>query len=227
MPLTPVQKQNAMAPAFANARKAMQDYIKKFGLDRLYELHQANPANLARLVRAFHPDKLYSLVQGLTPAELQQLAGFSQATLDSLGDVSPDWVRAMYGIATQVAPTHASLLQLPNGAAGTPPASPGLGNRVDQTSTQTALANHVVTERRNGPRAGPPSWPGRLQALAHLFPVLPESSHRRLHHQRLARVPHRLVARRRDLGCRRPAADAHDPERGRGAIRRLTPSSSS
>lgn len=148
MPFTEPQKQNALAPAFANARKPLGDYIQKFGsVDRLFELHQANATHLGKLVQAFYPDQLYSFVRDLTPAELQRLAGLSQATLNSLGEMIPSWVQTMLKVVANVAPTRTALMPLPNGTAGVPTATPNLGTRIDQTSTQDGLKGHVVTER--------------------------------------------------------------------------------
>src|SRR5271166_3892351 len=148
MPLTPQQKLAALTPCFVGARKALQDYINKLTLDRLYTSYTAiGAARLTRLAAAFYPDLLKSLTCDLTTAELTQLADMSPITLNSFGQMTPQWVKAMLGVIRGPAPNvfHIS-----------PPLPAGVvlntNGFLDQTSSQVALVNSVLTER-NGANA--------------------------------------------------------------------------
>lgn len=146
MPFNDAQKQTAIAPCFAAARKPLADYINKITLDRLYLLHGAiGAATLTSLARAFYPDTLNSLKNDLTNAELMQLGGMGQGTLQSLGSMTPQWIKSMLRVITGPVPV-AFVVGPPGGL----PAVPGLilnaNGALDQTSTQPALVNTVVTE---------------------------------------------------------------------------------
>lgn len=146
MPLTPAQQQTAMTPCFLHARKTIQSYIDKLGLDTLYAMYKASAATLTSLVTAFFPDQIYSLRRDLSAQEMAQLSAMRPGTLNSLGNVTPDWVKSMLKVINNTTPT-----QFVNTAAGgLPPGLMGIianaNGAIDQTSTQASLVNHCVTE---------------------------------------------------------------------------------
>lgn len=146
MPLTSAQKQAAMTPCFVTARKLIQNYIDKIGLDTLYSMYTASAPTLTLLVTAFYPDQLYSLRRDLSAAEMTQLSGMRAATLNSLGNVSADWVKSMLRVISNTTPaTFVNTVAgaLPAGIAGVTANNNGA---IDQTSTQAALVNHCITE---------------------------------------------------------------------------------
>jgi len=147
MPFTAQQKQLAFAPCFAAARKPMQDYIDRLTVDELFNLHTAIGAgSLTRLAASFYPDLLYSLKRDLTSAELTQLAAMGANTLQSFGEMAPDWIKGMLRVIRAPAPVNSH-----NSAPGGLPALAGLvlnaNGALDQTSSQPTLVNSVVTER--------------------------------------------------------------------------------
>lgn len=146
MPLTPAQKQTAMMPAFNNPRKPMQSYIDKIGVDTLYSMYTSSAPTLTLLVTAFYPDQLYSLRRDLSAAQLARVSGMHAATLNSLSSMSVDWIKSMINVITNTTPTvfvNTQAGALPVGIAGVIANANGA---IDQTSTQTALANYCVTE---------------------------------------------------------------------------------
>lgn len=146
MPLNAVQKQAHLAPQFAGARKPLANYISKIGLDRLYDVQNGpGGANLTRLSTAFHPDVLYSFINGLTAPELQRFSQMNQPTLNSMSTMMPPWVKAM--LRTISAPVPALFVTVPpGGPAGMAGVILNANGAIEQTSTQIAFANTLVTE---------------------------------------------------------------------------------
>lgn len=145
MPLTPAQQL-----CFANARKPSQNYVDKLGLDTIVAMFNVSAANLTRLVTAFYPDQLYSLRRDLSAVQMNQLTAMQAGTLNSLGNVTADWVKAMLNVINTANPANFA-----NTAAGGLPAGivgvlANNNGAIDQTSTQAALVNYCITELNAG-----------------------------------------------------------------------------
>ncbi|HEX8674702.1 MAG TPA: hypothetical protein VF710_22565 [Longimicrobium sp.] len=144
MPFTTAQKQAAIAPCFAAARKPMADYIARVPVEVLHPFYAAvGAACLTRLVTAFYPDQFAGLKRDLNNAELTQLGRFTLPTLATFLLMDNTWVKAI--MRTLASPgVYASQAY----TLGAPLAGWVLNTHgaLDQTSTQATLANTVLTE---------------------------------------------------------------------------------
>lgn len=140
-----------LAPVFAGARKPYQQYVDKITLQVLYRMYMTlTAATLTPLATAFYPDQLKLLLRDLTRQELTHLAAMNVATLQSFSEMNTPWVRSMLRIIASPPPTVFADFLL----GAVPPAYLVNANGVlDQTSTQPALQDTVLTERRNATTA--------------------------------------------------------------------------
>jgi len=144
MPFSSAEKQTAITPCFAQARKPLADYIRLVSIDALYTIYTApfGPARLTSLVRGFFPDQLRSLQRDLTGPELLALGAMNLNTLQSLGQMTPGWVKAMLRTITGTLIVNFHTWPLPPGVVVVLNANHAL----DQTSTQPGLPSSIVTE---------------------------------------------------------------------------------
>jgi hypothetical protein len=150
VPFSQTQKQAAFAPCFAAAPKPLVNYVTAMAIDPIYNLFVAIGAPaLTQLATAFYPDKLKSLVKDLTHQELGRLGAMNIATLQSLNQMVPSWVKSMLRVIGGPAP-----VTFHNSAPGGLPAVVGLvlnaNGALDQTSTKAALPSTVITEINGG-----------------------------------------------------------------------------
>jgi hypothetical protein len=135
MPLNDV----AFQALFAGSPKPYAQYEQVFGgKAALYNLYQSlGQPRFQRLVQCMYPDLVKSMSTGLTALELQTVTGMTAATLTSLREVNAAWIKgALRIIANVTAPVAAPATVAPS--------------TVNQTATNPALANQVVTEVNPG-----------------------------------------------------------------------------